>query len=306
MSQAQVFSRLSKWTEGDPVPSYTSVGVFGPNQTNKKGFTRGATGETKNIERYAMKNITQNYDTITVNCPTKSIQKLSELEVWDRFNIEPGMEALDGCSEEREFEEEEPEYTSIREDWEDKPVLPPALYVWLGTVKDTKEVIDAAPETHVVKGREIAFYDGGEDEVPTATFDDEDETPGERDESTETGGFISFRKLQNASSTLDWSYSQLDADCQAMYALQYRRLKQLIALRAREEGLVLKDGFFFSHTRDYLLQDEEETLFPKSNFKPETVSDTTKAKALDGRRKPVAKDVQTAAEFIRARLNQNK
>ncbi len=214
----------------------------------------------------------------------------------------------------QELPELEPEAES-RAEWEEKPALPPELFVFQSTCRDiAARIFDEAPRISITGTREANSsdtYDGGDiDEAPSALEQEADaenaEPDGERDGAEGVVDSInelhvSENWLRNAYSELLWSYDQLSSDMKNECNRLYRRLKLALLRQAREEGISLRPADFRCN-REYLLDVEEAEMFaprfrddeqpsPKKSFVP---------------KKEPSRESSTLAELLLCQLRQAK
>lgn len=140
-----------------------------------------------------------------------------------------------------------------REEWEEKPTLPPELEVWVGTVRDARSFLREIGERDEERligyendmsydGYTFAEFCGFEEPSP-----EDAETHIERSETTyEVFRDISQRRLQNAWSMVRWSFDLLSSEQKSEAVKEYNALLNRLQKLARTEGYALQSGKFFN------------------------------------------------------------
>lgn len=231
----------------------------------------------------------------------ETINRLTSHEVKELFsddrNVEFGVSIFETTPPELEelYEEE-------RQEWQPKPLPHPAMHIFLTTCEDIKERLFAPSEIHaVVIGTED--YNAEYDAETLGFIAEEEETPGERDTTTEqVDNYLPHRWLQNQYATLEWSYTQLSPDERMEMSNQYKRLKKYLLLRATCVGLKLERDRWFSHCRDYLLAEEEDDLFGRDTFSATEMPSKTLQK--EAKRKPPKRETESLSGLFLAQYKQ--
>ncbi len=225
----------------------------------------------------------------------------SELEFGEHIKIEelPELEAEDDS----------------RAEWEEKPALPPELFIFTTTAREiAAQLFDEAPRISVQGTNEAKSsedYDGGDIDDDSSVLEQEAEaaeaeTDGERDGAEDVVDSLSENHLnenwlRNAYSELIWAYDQLGSDAKNELNRLYKRIKRALLNRARDEGITLRPNDFRKN-RTYLLDVEEYDMF-KPKFRDDTSEPPKKSFSV-----PKKKDAQTKSltELLLCQLRQAK
>lgn len=203
---------------------------------------------------------------------------------------------------------------NAREEWEEKPAMPPELYIFTTTAREIAAALfDEAPRislTGTSEAKSSESYDGDDYEAKSVLEQEaeaaEAETDGERDGAegvvdTLNENHLNENWLRNAYSELIWAYDQLGTDEKNELNRPYKRLKRALLNQAREEGITLRPNDFRSN-RTYLLDSEEYEMF-KPQFRDDNSEPPKKSFSV-----PKKKDAQAQglAELLLCQLRQAK
>ena len=248
-------------------------------------------------------------------------KKVSKRTLHDAENAYIGRlfcnEGLDfGDSLQMQFEQA-PELDvekEARAEWEEKPAMPPELFIFTSTVRDiAAQLFDEAPRISIQGTNEAKSsedYDGGDLEDAPSILEQEAEaaeaeTEGERDGAegivdSLNENHLNENWLRNAYSELIWAYDQLCSDAKNELNRVYKRLKKALLNRARDEGITLRPNDFRKN-RTYLLDEEEYEMF-KPQFRDDNSEPPKKSFTVP------KKDAQTKslAELLICQLRQAK